>query len=143
MKTTRSNINILVVILLLLTSAMPVFAKHLIQSKQSNLDKRMQKMTQNLSLTSEQVTKIRPLLETQDKEIQNIRVANKSNHNVQKKEVKARQAAEREINRQADKDNHATMHKAIAASDSTLEKGMAVVLTPEQNKKFLDDRKKK
>lgn len=143
MKTTRSNINILAVILLLITSVMPVFAKHLVQSKQPNLDKRIQTMTQNLSLTSEQVTKIRLLLEAQDKEIQNIRVANKSNHNVQRKEVKARQAAEKEINRQADKDNHATMHRAIAASDSTLEKGMANVLTAEQNKKFLDARKKK
>jgi hypothetical protein len=62
---------------------------------------------------------------------------------VQRKEVKSRKAAEKEINRQADKDNHATMNRAIAASDSTLEKGMATVLTAEQNKKFLDERKKK
>jgi hypothetical protein len=62
---------------------------------------------------------------------------------VQRKEEKSRKAAEKEINRQADRGNHVTMNKAIAVSDSTFEKGIAAVLTVEQNKKFLDEQKKK
>lgn len=143
MKTIRGTITTVAITVLMLTLAMPTFAHNLIQKKPSSLDKRLQTMTQNLSLTSEQVTKIRPLLEAQDKEMQNIRLANTSNHSVQRKEEKARKAAEREINRQADKGNHTTMSKAIAVSDSTFEKGIAAVLTSEQNKKFLDEQKKK
>jgi Spy/CpxP family protein refolding chaperone len=143
MKTTRSNIITVAIIVLMPVLAMPTFANYLAQKKPSSLDKRLQSMTQSLSLTSEQVTKIRPLLEAQDKEMKNIRLANTSNHSVQRKEEKSRKAAEKEINRQADRGNHATMNKAIAVSDSTFEKGIAAVLTVEQNKKFLDEQKKK
>ncbi|MBL7990617.1 MAG: Spy/CpxP family protein refolding chaperone [Candidatus Kapabacteria bacterium] len=143
MKTTRINIITVATTALILLLAIPTFANYLVQKKPLSLDSRLQTMTQRLSLTSEQVTKIRPLLEAQDKEMKNIRLANTSNHRVQRKEVKARQAAEKEINRQADRDNHATMNKAIAVSDSTFEKGIAAVLTAEQHKKFVDEQKKK
>lgn len=143
MKTTRINIITVATTALILLIAIPTFANYLVQKKPLSLDSRLQTMTQRLSLTSEQVTKIRPLLEAQDKEMKNIRLANTSNHRVQRKEVKARQAAEKEINRQADRDNHATMNKAIAVSDSTFEKGIAAVLTAEQHKKFVDEQKKK
>ncbi len=143
MKTIRINIIIVASITLIFLLAMPTLAHYQAQKKPSNLDKRLQMMTQNLSLTSEQVTKIRPLLEAQENERKNIRLANTSNHHVQRKEVRARQVAEKESNRQANRGNNATMRRAIAACDSTLEKGMAMVLTAEQNKKFLDDCKKK
>jgi Tfp pilus assembly protein FimT len=143
MKTTRNNIITVAIIILMLLLAMPTFANYLAQKKPSSLDKRLQSMTQSLSLTSEQVTKIRLLLEAQEKEMQRIRLANKSNHSVQRKEERARDASEKEINYEVDKGNHATMNRAIAVSDSTFKKDISALLTAEQHKKFLDEQKKK
>jgi len=143
MKTTRNNIITVAIIILMLLLAMPTFANYLVQKKPSSLDKRLQSMTQSLSLTSEQATKIRLLLEAQEKEMQRIRLANKSAHSVQRKEERARDASEKEINYEVDKGNHATMNRAIAVSDSTFQKDISALLTAEQHKKFLDEQKKK
>jgi hypothetical protein len=89
------------------------------------------------------VTKVRPILETQEKEMQTIRQVNKGNLSARKKEVKAREATEAQFNLQADKINHDAMQTAISARDSTFKKEMAAVLTSEQNKKFLEEQIRK
>lgn len=151
MKTTHNNIISVAMTGLMLLFAIPMFAhnrghslaKNLIQKKHSSIEKRLQIMARSLSLTPEQITRIRPLFEAQDKEMKDILLANTSNHNVQRKEEKYRKAAEKEINRQTDRGNHDTMNKAIALSDSTFEKNIAGILTLEQNKKFLGEQKKR
>jgi Spy/CpxP family protein refolding chaperone len=127
------------------TTVLLVFATPLLpQGKQQpSLDKRMQTITKDLSLTSDQVTKVRPILETQEKEMQTIRQVNKGNLSARKKEVKAREATEAQFNLQADKINHDAMQTAISARDSTFKKEMAAVLTAEQNTKFLEEQTRK
>jgi Spy/CpxP family protein refolding chaperone len=127
-----------------LVLATPMFASVVFANKQSpSLDKRVTTMTKNLTLTSEQATKVRPILEAQDKAMQSIRQVNKGNRDARKKEVKARMATEAQFNRTADAGNREAFKVAIQSRDSVFEKEMSAVLSAEQYKKFLDSRLKK
>jgi Spy/CpxP family protein refolding chaperone len=106
--------------LLMFALAIPTFAQPTAApaagKQPPSLDKRVELMTKHLALTADQVTKVRPILETQEKEMQNIRQTNKGNRDAMRTAVEAREAA--------------------------FEKEMAAVLTPEQNTKFLQGREK-
>lgn len=82
-----------------------------------SLNKRVQTITKELTLTDDQVAKVRPILEAREKELDVIRQADKASRDAKKKEMEVREAA--------------------------FEKDMATLLTPEQNKKFLANRVKR
>jgi Spy/CpxP family protein refolding chaperone len=98
------------------TAAAPQTAAQPASKQAANLDKRVAALTKHLKLTDDQAAKVRPILETQEKEMQIIRQTNKGNRDAMKTAIEARQA--------------------------TFEKEIAAVLTPEQNAKFLKGREK-
>ena len=100
------------------TLSASVFAYALASDKKPpSLNKRVQTITKELTLTDDQVAKVRPILEAREKELDVIRQADKASRDAKKKEIEVREAA--------------------------FEKDMATLLTPKQNKKFLANRVKR
>ncbi|MBK9248555.1 MAG: hypothetical protein IPM69_10685 [Ignavibacteria bacterium] len=91
-------------------SAVSLFTKKFKGSKSPDVTKRMKIMTKDLTLTDDQVTKVRPIVEAHSKEMDTINLIHKNNQEGTDKVIKAQAAS--------------------------FEKDISAILTPSQSTKF-------
>lgn len=100
----------------LVFSAFSIFGKKFRSKKHLDIDAQVLKLTKKLSLTDEQVSKVRPFLESHLSDLENIHQQKSSHQKVSKIEIGEREAA--------------------------FQKEMEEILTPSQNLKFNNKREK-
>jgi Spy/CpxP family protein refolding chaperone len=115
----------------------PPTSKDPIGQPPTSIDKRVQTITKNLTLTSEQATKIRTILEIRDKEKQTSHIANETTLQERKRKFELRESVETEFYDRADEGYTYDMKIAADAHEINFDKEMSVILTDEQHKKYL------
>lgn len=100
----------------LVFSAFSIFGKKFRSKKHLDIDAQVLKLTKRLSLTDEQIDKVRPFLEVHLNELESIHQLKNNHHKDSKIEINEREAA--------------------------FQKEMAEILTPSQNLKFHNKRGK-